>query len=180
MPALQQRKADIAARYGTREQFLTTFNPDSAEKLVHDTDACYFGGAPTIAELNATYGSRTGAMWLVPQLYRLSEYCGVRDKLEGNALKECASILASEYPYLKVSEFMLFFHRFKAGKYGRFYGAVDPLVIAMALQDFIGERSYAYAHREMQQQPKGEAISWEEYCMRTYGEVRPLSTLFGK
>jgi hypothetical protein len=74
---------------------------------------------------------------------------------------------------------MLFFHRFKAGHYGRFYGSVDPLVITTALRDFCKERAEAWVKRVQQEREQrekenaGNAISWEEYSLRTYGEVRP-------
>ena len=80
-------------------------------------------------------------MWLVPQLYNLSEYCGCREKLQGTPLEECASVIAMEFYYLTVTELMLFFHWFKTGRYGRFYGSVDPLVITTSIREFIRERN---------------------------------------
>lgn len=64
---------------------------------------------------------------------------------------------------------MLFFNRFKQGKYGRFYGTVDPLVIMTALQEFLRERSDAIVLHERERQRlkrvemnKGN-VSYEEY-----------------
>ena len=42
---------------------------------------------------------------------------------------------------MKLPELMLFFQQFKAGKYGRFYGSVDPMVITTALQEFLRFRA---------------------------------------
>lgn len=66
---------------------------------------------------------------------------------------------------------MLFFHRFKAGRYGRFYGSVDPLVITTAIREFIAERAIAYERhdqaerdaREKEQLRKSPPITYEEY-----------------
>lgn len=155
-----------------------TFNPDVQQDICGDHDICFFGGAPTLGQLNTTYGSQTAAMWLVPQLYNLSEYCGCKDKLEGKPLEECASVIATEFYFLSVSELMLFFHRFKSGKYGRFYGSVDPLVITTSLRDFLKERSNAYDEREKAEKEKADreaaknAITWEEFSMKQFGELR--------
>lgn len=108
-------------------------------------------------------------MWLIPQLYNLSEYCGCKDKLQGKSLEECAFVLAAEFYYLKISELMLFFHSFKAGRYGRFYGSVDPLVITTALREFLKERNFAYDRHKQEQEEhersksRENAITWDEY-----------------
>lgn len=154
-------------------------NPDVQKLICHDANRCYFGAAPTLSEINAAFGSNTASAWLVPQLYNLSEYCGCKEKLTGNVLKECAQVIANEYYFLKVSELMLFFYRFKFGKYGRFYGSVDPMIITTALQSFMKERDKAYEAKEREEREQKEqearkgAITWEEYSLRKYGEVKP-------
>lgn len=176
LPVSQQKSNEVVATYGERERFLTTFNPDAQREICVYDDVCFFGGAPTLFLLNNAYGSQTAAMWLVPQLYNLSEYCGCKDKLSGGQLKECASVIASQFGYLSVTELMLFFYRFKSGRYGRFYGSVDPLVITTSLRDFLKERANAYDKHEQEQRRKkdeeGTKMTWEEYSMKTYGEVR--------
>lgn len=99
----------------------------------------------------------------------LSEFCGCKDKLQGEPLEECAWLIAQNYFYLKISELMLFFNYFKQGRYGRFYGSVDPLVIMTSLQQFLRERNDAYfAHeselnkKRMEEQIKN-GIPYTEY-----------------
>lgn len=183
LPALQQKSNELVKAYGARENFLITFNPDLQRKICAYTDSCFFGGAPTLGLLNITYGEQTAAMWLVPQLYNLSEFCGCREKLTDNQLKECASVIATEFTYLSVTELMLFFHRFKSGRYGRFYGTVDPLIITTSLRDFLKERASAYEKHEREERERQRAeeakkpkMTWEEYCMKEYGELRPNPT----
>ena len=113
-PALQRKKEMMITRYGDRKGFLQKFNPDLQMKICRDKQLCFFGDAPVLSEINMAYGKMTATMWLVPQLYNLSEYCGVKDKLEGKPLEECASVIAADFYYLKVSELMLFFHWFKS------------------------------------------------------------------
>lgn len=155
--------------YGSKGDILTNYNPDYQLKICNDLDGCFFGNHPTLAELKNIYGNNTPVMWLMPQLYDLSEYCGCKDKLQGKPLEQCAGVIAAEYFYLKVSELMLFFHRFKSGRYGRFYGSVDPLIITTSLRDFIKERGDAYAKHEQEERERKEreykanVVSYQEY-----------------
>ena len=176
---LSEKSREIINIYKSREDFMKRINPDVQKLICHDANRCHFGAAPTLGEINAAFGSNTASAWLVPQLYNLSEYCGCKDKLTGNELKECAQVIANEYYFLKVSELMLFFYRFKFGKYGRFYGSVDPMIVTTSLQSFMKERDKAYEAKEREERDEKEresrrgAISWEEYSMRKYGKVVP-------
>lgn len=172
---------------------MTLFNPDLQMKICKDSQLCFFGDAPVLSELNMVYGEMTATMWLVPQLYDLSEYCGCKEKLQGKPLEECASVIATEFYWLKVSELMLFFHRFKSGRYGRFYGSVDPLVITTSLRSFLNERNSAISDQEQydrdreREESRKNAITYEEY-RKKYGKpdtpnINPLEdpiSLFSK
>jgi hypothetical protein len=168
-PSSSEVSKQIVNAYGTREQFLVTFNPDAQRTVTSDVCKCLFANFPTLAQVNATYSRQTAEAWLTPQLYDLSEYCGCREKLKGRPLEQLAEIIAQDFHYLKISEIMLFLRRFKAGRYGHFYGSVDPLVIVTALRTFLAERAEAYTRRESLKQQqrydayRREAITYEEY-----------------
>lgn len=152
-------------------EFLETFNPGRQKEFCTKANIakCYFGSAPTLTELNNAYGSKAAVSWLAPQLYNLSEYCGCKDKIKPHQMDELAHIIADKYYYLKATELMIFFYRFKQGEYGRFYGAVDPITIVASIKDFIVERNAEYRKREdreMQQQYeewRKRAVTREEY-----------------
>ena len=139
-------------------------------KICKDSRLCFLGDAPVLSELNMAYGELTATMWLVPQLYDLSEYCGCKDKLQGKPLEECASVIATEFYYLKVSEIMLFLHWFKAGRFGKFYGSVDPLVITSSLRDFIKQRNFHLDEYKKEEEriasesAKRTSVTYEQYC----------------
>ena len=97
------------------------------------------GDYPTLNDLRTAYGKQFAAAWLVPQIYDMSAFTGARNLTEKQQ-EQLADILAVEARELKVTELMLFFYRFKTGRYGRFYGSVDPMVVTTALQDFLRER----------------------------------------
>lgn len=159
----------LRERNGDRTQFLVKYNPDYQKKICHDARQCIMGDYPTLVAIKREYGDNMPFAWLLPQLYDLSEYCGCKDKLTGRPLEQCADVIAAEYFYLKISEFMLFFHRFKLGKYGKFYGAVDPIVITSAILDFMDDRNYLIGIYEQEERERREAeerknaISYEEF-----------------
>ena len=159
----------LANRFGDLKHFLIAFNPDKQFELTHNKDKCYFGDYPTLAKLNQEYCYNASILWLNVQIYNISEFCGCKDKISQDQILECSRVITATFPFLKVSEIMLFFFQFKAGKYGRFYGSVDPLVITTSLRDFLRERNNAYFERECEQNRidannmSKNAISYDEW-----------------
>lgn len=160
-------------------RFCEQYSPGYQLEICGDSDLCFFGDYPTLAALKRDYGMNAPLTWLIPQLTDLAIYSGSRDKLSKEQYKECAFVIATEYYYLKVSELMLFFHRFKTGRYGRFYGSVDPLVITTSIREFVRERGTAIERHDQEERERREAegrknaVTWEEYCMKEYGTIRP-------
>ena len=163
------RVAALIDTFRDSDGLLLAYNPERQADFCTQPVRCVLGTAPTLGEVCAAFGKGAGAAWLVPQLSNLSEFCGCRDKFTRAQLKETARLIAGEYPWLRLTELMLFFHRFKLGHYGRFYGAVDPLVITSALRDFLSYRA-ALIERARQWQAEREwaeakrrAVSYEEW-----------------
>ena len=98
------------------------------------------GDYPTLTDICLTYGKTFSEQWLYPQIADLAMFTGAKN-LTKEQMRGLASVIAVEYRYLKVTELLLFFYRFKTGRYGRFYGAVDPMVITCALREFMKERN---------------------------------------
>lgn len=160
----------LQKRYGSvGTSFINHYNPDffCAHQLT--AEDCYFGKYPTLAELAKQYDRKFPSSWLMFQLISLSEYCGCKEKISDYMLIQCADVIATDFYYLKVSELILFFHRFKSGNYGQFYGAVDPLIITTSLREFVRERATAIDRHEQEEKAKERetwkknAITYEEY-----------------
>ena len=120
-------------------EFLNKVNPDTQASFALYPAKAVTGDYPTLAELRECYGREAPSTWLVPQVADLMRFTGTR-QLGERQQEQLADVLAVECRSLKVTEVMLFFYRFKTGRYGRFYGAVDPMVVTTALQDFLRER----------------------------------------
>ena len=106
-----------------------------------DIKRVYTGKAPTLNVLNDAFGKNITEAWLAIQIRDLSEFSGCKDKLDIEQIDKLAKVIIASFKHLKVTELMHFFLQFKSGKYGKFYGAVDGLVITEALQVFCYERN---------------------------------------
>lgn len=165
-------QAKLTSKYGTRDEImLATFHVDTHLAYSSNEKDCYFGDYPTLGMLNFGYGSKTAQEWLTYALADLSEFSGARDKITPEQLAQLADIIATDYHWLKVTEIMLFLRKFKRGCYGKFYGAVDPITITQALQEFTRDRMVVLARHEQEEREAREAeerrlhppITWDEW-----------------
>ncbi len=151
--------------YNPRKQYLLQRNP---------TDA-FMGGYPTLAELDLMFGNDSAVAWLMAQLENLNSYVGSSRKMDGEQVEETAMTIRGAFHDYKVTEIMLFFARFKEGKYGRFYGTVDPLIITNALNDFDHERiAFIDKYEQMQRAsrpPKEGCVTREEFDKLEFVDV---------
>ena len=141
---------------------LKRFNPGVQRYCAANIDRCFTGDAPSLRQVRKAYGGDTLDSWLDIQLTDLVNFCGVKGKEEFSRITDAvAAVIADNFGYLKLSELMLFFQRFKAGHYGHFYGTVDPLVITEALQVFLECRADRLARIERDRH-KTEKLKREE------------------
>ena len=135
-----QAVTDCIQRYKDGDNFALTFTPQMQKLFCADRDRVFGGNAPTLATMRKAFGDDKTEGWITCQLKELSEFAGCQDKITIPQMVTLAQIIAATYPYIKATEFMLFCWQMKSGKYGKFYGTVDPMVIASALRTFDIER----------------------------------------
>ncbi len=157
-------------RYGDAKQFLSTFHTGLQTYAAQQPERAYTGVAPMLRTVAQGYGIETAIVWLCLQVEDLNLFVSVKEKLPVSRQKELARLIITEYPVLKVSEILLFFHRLKCGRYGRFYGSVDALFITSALTQFMQERKTDLIRigeerkkREEAMKPASPGITYEEY-----------------
>lgn len=131
---------ELKARYGDAVGFLSKFTPDLQRRYCSDLRRVFTGTAPALATVGRAYGTASAESWVEIQLRDLAEFAGCREKMSVSQLSDAAAMILQDYGYMKVTELMLFFHRFKSGAYGRFYGSVDPMAILSGLREFAVER----------------------------------------
>lgn len=149
--------------------FLLALNPSVQAQAAANPLRCYTSQAPTLAAAARVWGSHIPIAWLQAQLRDLATYAGSLDKLTAEQSRGAAEAILAGYPSLRASELLLFFARFKAGRYGRFYGPVDPLAITTGLRDFVRQRATEIAQLELQaaqadrEAPRSGTVTRDQY-----------------
>lgn len=164
--------AEMKARYGNAGQFLATFTPELELQAARFMERAYLGKAPALETVVSGYGEDTAVVLLCLLVEDVNNFVGVKEKMPVSRQKELAGIILTEYPVLKVTELLLFFHRLKCGRYGRFYGMVDALFITSALLQFMEERRKEVARYKAAREKEREqgacpsatgGITYDEY-----------------
>lgn len=149
--------------------YLQMFYPSKQTDFCTFPERCVSGTAKELSKINSEYAKGIAQLWLVGQLFDLSEYFGGKGKFTPMQLQETAKMLYASYPYLKITEFMLFFFRFKQGAYGEFFGSADPIKLMSGLKLFLRERATIIDHLEDEKRKAErekhakEVVSYEEY-----------------
>lgn len=163
-------------KIGSFDDFMIRFNPEIQKQLMKINAGhveCMSFNYPSLQQSARIYGDSEISLWIKIQLDDLNNYCGVKEKMTPAQLSDLSSIILFEFGEIKISEFALFLIKFKAGKYGQFYGTVDPLIITNAINEFMQDRIIEFQiserKREMREnelkreQWRKTAITYEQY-----------------
>nr|DAX55146.1 MAG TPA: hypothetical protein [Caudoviricetes sp.] len=160
-----EKTYSVIRRYGDGESFAKIFSPSLQVVCAQNIERAFLGDAPSLVLLSQTYPEDQMNTWVIAHLMDLYKFAGVKEKPSFSQVLELAVMIRTEYYYLKASELLLFFFRFKAGEYGTFYGVVDPMVIMAALIDFRAYRRQQIEmyDREIQRKKREEEwVKWEK------------------
>lgn len=170
---LQKSISEVKSRYGDAQQFMITFNKNIQPLTAANAERAYLGTAPTLTLIRKCYSNKILIIWIIAQLENLNDFIGVNQKMNIHQMEELAQIIAIDYHYLKVTELHLFLHRLKGGRYGEFFGNIDPILITKALRTFASERiheitAYERARQntkmmQLRKQWANESVSRQEY-----------------
>lgn len=134
-------KSKLLTLHTDAAAFGREFSPALQGKYCADRAMCMKGTAPTLEAVAIGFGMEAAITWIAGQIYELSEYCGVRQKITVFQIHALSKMIAEEYKHIKVTEFMLFCNDFKMAKIVDrkgdtigFYGSVAPDIIAKALK----------------------------------------------
>lgn len=139
--------------------------------FTRDEEKCLFGKSPTLIALkNQEIASDELLLtWMKGFVANVNEFTSVRMKITQQQLREISEILYYNYAYLKASEIMLFFSKFKRGDYGKLYGCVDPLEITSSFRQFVMDRNNRIYEHE-----RKEKLEREEERNKARKAVNPL------
>ena len=139
---LDKRKNEIIALHGDAKEYALRFNPDIQVSCALNLERSLTGNAPTLRQLEYAYGVKSIRAWFSIQLENLNKFVGVANKMTVQQMQMLADIFIVKVPYLKASEILLFFYKFKSGDLGELYGSVDPLKLSTSLNEFLKWRSF--------------------------------------
>ena len=163
----------MSRSYPTFEKLSLAFSPAVQPLLLSDVNKAYSDRGPSIGEISQIYGYEAATLWVKVQILSLDFVSSTKEDADGLAVTEFAKHVVRRYPYIRLTEFMLFIARFKVGQYGRFYGYFDPLTIGDVFRDkFLRERSYeqerAEAARKAELSARREFIPPKGYTSLTW------------
>lgn len=166
----------VIQTYHSEDNFLTLFNPSKQVAYTRDLAKAFQGNAPSLGIIAKAFGNSARDTWLDIQLTELAAFSGCKDKMTDHQVQALIDIISEEYSYLKVTELMYFFRKFKAGEYGKFYGAVDPITITCALKEFCDDRRSILRRLEQHEKEEREKNDPEHIrWLRRYNEYQRMT-----
>lgn len=182
-PVRQQRRLNNSLTLADNDSafvaFCTRYAPGTLPALNITDVECVMGDYPALSELNIQFANKNaGTAYLLCHINNINEYAGTDKKMDVQQRVECAATLYELLYHLKVTEVMLFFQRFKSGRYGKFYGAVDPMIIGQAAWQFLTERNRLLEKAEAikQREHERDEVEHADNCI-TRDEYRRLCEL---
>lgn len=121
-------------------KILKDFAPNLCAKFATEAlERCFSAKTYTLTQLRLNCAGLQNS-WLSAQITYLNSISGATQMTEMQ-MTMLASNISQTYGYLKITELMVFFFQLAGGKYGKFYGAVDPMQIMVDLNEFLKYRS---------------------------------------
>ena len=142
---------------GTYGDFVMRFTPDIQTVLSSkrvDFVECYKMKYPSLGLIGHTYTNEATIEWLKIQFLDLNNFVGVKEKLNTAQINQLAGLFFFDCYFLNIAEVALFFLKYKLGKFGEFFGVIDPLKIMNAKNQFIQDRKASldyYKDKERQE-----------------------------
>lgn len=141
MKVISEQQRETIVKYSNFSTIVEHYNPDIQNVILDNKDKVFKSGVPTIKMISYIHGIRDTRLFIRSHLFKLEEFTGVKLASEV-AMNELADIIVRQFGYLKITEFILFVSLFKSGKYGKFYGVFDTVVITEGLNKYSKDRFY--------------------------------------
>ena len=162
----------VLREFGSRENFTKVCSPMAQLVVGRDPKRAILSErSPSLLVMKKAYGDNFPVAWLMEQILELVVYSNSKGTLNDYQAEFLANTIVNEHYDLKASELLLFFYQFKVGKYGHFYGVIDPMRITIALDEFCDERDRVIEqHRkevekaQAAMETKLPSVKPEEWC----------------
>ncbi|WP_317041175.1 DUF6633 family protein [Xylanibacter ruminicola] len=159
--------AKYRKKYGSLDGVVKMLSFSDIMLVTSDPCTPLTADVPSFALLNKTFGENASVKWLYVHLKNLFVRLLVDEKRISNSqIDFLAGIIVSNYPGMKLTEFMLFESSFLSGKYGVFYGETSYILsITSSLRQFWKDLIILYQQIERKQED-GRKSEQDEYQQR--------------
>lgn len=162
----------VLREFGNRDNFMEVCGPSAQLQAGREPERAILSErSPSLVVMKKAYGDNFPVMWLMEQILELVVYSNSKGTLNDYQAEYLANTIVNEHRDLKASELLLFFYQLKSGKFGHFYGIIDPMRITIALDEFCDERNRVMERHQKEEeerqaamQPKLPPVKPEEWC----------------
>ena len=128
------------------------YAPTNWGYVVANAGKAYTADCPTLAAVSTVYGNDYAVLWLTAQVTAVYAMSPNRDEGIVDGINIFCQTFFAEVRYYKLTELMLFFGRYKSGRYDASYSSFDTRRIGVAFREFLKERQVELAKAEREQQ----------------------------
>lgn len=129
-------------KWKTHSDVERQFSPNKWGYVLANVERAYEANCPTLLSYEKVYGDGVSVDWVHIQLLALFGGSNCKDIGVADGLRLFATSFAMETKNFKLSEMMLFFARYKAGRYDNSYTSFDAKRIGNAFfHEFLKERN---------------------------------------
>lgn len=138
----------VIKRYGNFDKAIAKLAPKNVqlaviESGINSNRSAFKSDSLKLSQFAKTYTKDNAYLMVELWLLDLSNYAGAGNKLNDDQIQQLAKYFYQDAYSLNFAELGLLFNRIKKGKYGEFYGSVDPIKIMNYLTQFLKQRTEA-------------------------------------
>lgn len=170
----------------SRSSLETKYSPAKIAYVSHNWEKAYTAECPSLGAVASELGADVASLWIEAQITALYGFSSNKEKGVVDGIHFFAISFTGYVLNFKLTEIMLFFARYKAGKYNNSYATFDTQKIGNAFfKEFLPERNYELdrlirdkIQREIRERsftpPKGyTSFTWNEEIKRRAKEGDP-------
>ena len=142
MPSVSLEIRGWITKWKDHSDIERVFSPSNWGYTVQNSTKAYFADCPTLQKFDEVYGEGNGEFWVYSQIMALFGSSSSKDVGVVDGIKIFSQSFAPQVRIYKLSELMLFFARYKAGRYDNSFSQFDARRIGNAFfKEFLPERA---------------------------------------
>ena len=142
LPSVSEKNKVWLEKWKDHSDIERVFSPINWGYVAQNPEKAYYSDCPTIQKYDEVYGEGNAEMWIHGQVLALFGSSSCKDEGIARGIGIFAQTFVSSVRIYKLSELMLFFSRYKSGRYDNSFSQFDARRIGSAFfKEFIPERN---------------------------------------